>query len=328
VSVPGARALAPGIRLALEAMATRFELLILDPGEVRRLRAAGEEALGEIARAERLWSRFLPTSEISWLNAAAGGRPVPVSSDTFALLARSVRLARASGFAFDPTVGPLLRVWGIGGPRPRRPPGARERERALRLVGADKLELDEARQTARLCRRGMQLDLGAIGKGAAVDRAVALLRDLGIRSALLHGGTSSVRCLGRPLAGGWRVAWRGSAGETLAPVELDERRPALSVSAPRGRRVAAGAAGWGHVVDPRSGEPIPAGAALVAGPDAAGCDALSTAALVHGAAGLERLAANLPEWELKVALDAGRLDTSVRPSTIDSLFPTDPAVIA
>ena len=100
------------IALALEAMATRFELVIHDAGDPHRLRALGQQALAEVERAERLWSRFQPTSEVAWINAAAGGRPVRVSPETFALLEASASLARATGFAFDPTVGPLLRAWG------------------------------------------------------------------------------------------------------------------------------------------------------------------------------------------------------------------------
>ena len=270
-------------RLALEAMATRFELVILDDGDPRRLRAIGEEALCEVARAEALWSRFRPTSEIAWINRAAGGAPVRVSGATFRLLTACVALARDTDHAFDPTVGPLLRAWGIAAVAPRRPDDSRV-ERALGLVGIDGVELDEAASTVRLPRRGMELDLGAVGKGEALDRAVSVLREQGVVTALLHGGTSSVHVIG-DVSRSWRIGWT-PPGAAATSLRLDDSRPALSVSAPHGRTVSVGDEAWGHVLDPRSGRPVRAGAALVAGASSRVCDALSTALLVLGQPGL------------------------------------------
>ena len=300
MSLALAREPGPGLALALEAMATRFELLILDDGDPRRLRAVGEEALAEIARLERLWSRFLPTSEIAWINARAGAAPVRVGPETFRLLTHGAALARATGFAFDPTVAPLLRAWGVAGVAPARPPDAAARARALRLVGMWKLELDAAQLTARLPERGMELDLGAIGKGAALDRAVEVLREHAVGRALIHGGTSSVHVLGRSASGAWRIGWAGARKGAPLAIELDELRPALSVSAAHGRRVTAGGQSWGHVLDPRTGEPVPARSAVVSGPDATTCDALSTALLVHGPSGLVTLGRRFPRYEMRI----------------------------
>lgn len=288
-------------RLALEAMATRFELVILDDGDPRRLRAIGEEALAEIAGAESLWSRFRPTSEIAWINRAAGGAPVRVSASTFRLLTACLALARATDHAFDPTVGPLLRAWGIGADAPQQRPDASRVESALELVGIDKVELDEAASTVRLARRGMELDLGAVGKGEALDRAVCVLREQGVVTALLHGGTSSVHVLGAAPRS-WRIGWAPPGAEATS-VSLDDSRPALSVSAPHGRTVSAGDEAWGHVLDPRSGRPVRRCAALVAGASSRVCDALSTALLVLGEPGLRLAGERFPG--LHFGLSAG-----------------------
>ena len=273
-----------GVALGLEAMATRFEL-VLAGDDPTRLRAAGEEALQEIRRIEGQLSRYRPASAIAWINAAAGGEPVRVDPRVLALLRRCAELSRLTDGAFDVTVGPLLRAWGfVGGsgaaPEPRALARARD------LVGMDRVELDAAACTVRLARAGMELDLGAVGKGYAIDCAVAVLEEHGVPSALLHGGTSSVHMIGGvPASGPWRVAWRvPGAADRLRTLTVAQ--PALSVSAPHGKAFLLGGRLMGHVLDPRTGAPATAAvSACVVGPSSTVCDALSTALLVGGARG-------------------------------------------
>ena len=149
----------------------------------------------------------------------------------------------------------------------------------------------------------MELDLGAVGKGYAIDCAVAVLQEHGVPSGLLHGGTSSVHCVGRSRGGAWRIGWNAGAGGGLGFVELDERRPALSVSAPHGRRVSAAGRSWGHVIDPRTGEPVDALPALVTGRSSSTCDALSTAVLVGGDSVRRLMAERFPGFEAHVVID-------------------------
>ena len=269
------------VALALEAMATRFEL-ILEGDDPWLLRAAGEEALAEIERAEAQLSRYRPGSSISAINAAAGGQPVRVDPRVVRLLQLCVELCRQTAGAFDVTVGPLVRAWGFVGGGGAMPDAA-ALDRARGLSGIDGLELDAGAATARLARAGMELDLGAVGKGYAIDCAIAVLQEHGVRSALLHGGTSSVHVIGRqPSGADWRVLWRipeqRSRVRTVAGA-----RPALSVSAPHGKAFLQAGRLWGHVLDPARGEPTRTTAsACVMGPSSAVCDALSTALLVRG----------------------------------------------
>ena len=288
-----------GVALALEAMATRFEL-ILRGSDVVRLRAIGEEALREIEEAEARLSRHRPASEVAWINARAGGLPVRVDARVFRLIQECAGISHKTDGAFDPSVGPLLRAWGFVGGSGHRPEGG-ELASARGLVGMRDVELDASASTVRLPRAGMELDLGGVGKGWALDRAAAVLEEHGIENALLHGGTSSVHVLGRATDGTpWRIGWR-IPGE-VEPRVLELNQPAVSISAPHGRCFTADGRLYGHVLDPRTGEPAQGVAsACVTGASSTLCDALSTALLVLGERGLSLLTERFPGYSGSLA---------------------------
>lgn len=310
------------VTLARHAMATRFEL-VLHGGEATALRAAGEEALDEIARLEDELSYFRPTSQIFRLNQAAAERPVRVSPWLFRLLLHARQLAAESGGTFDPTVAPLMRCWGFYTRAGRVPePAALAAARAC--VGMDLVQLDEAELTVRFARPGVQLDLGSIGKGYAVERAGERLREAGVTCALLHGGTSTVLALGTPPdAPAWIIALDPPPPPAAAPPPADLRPPpsalpppdpaapwatvalrdeSLSVSAVWGKSFTAADRSYGHVIDPRTGAPTQ-GALLAAVvlPSATESDALSTMLLTRGAEGLAGLQARRPDLRALVA---------------------------
>ncbi len=295
---------------AREAMATRFELLL--PGTDRiRLQAAADEALDEIDRLEAQLSMYRYSSDISGINALAALEPVKVEPRLFGLLELAFRLSRETEGAFDLTVGPVLQAWGIAGGE-GRVPGPEELEAARAITGFADVELDPGQGTVTFRKEGMRLDLGAIGKGYAIDRAIELLRDAGVEAALLHGGTSTVFALGAPSDDtGWKVALRDPSrpeGEAFGNVALRDR--ALSVSAPHGKGFRAEGRLYGHVIDPRTGEPT-AGSLLAAVCDASATmtDALSTALLVLGPDGLPQLAARYPDTDFLVLTALGdRID--------------------
>ena len=177
-------------------MATRFEC-VLHGDDPASLRAAGEEALDEIERLEAQLSLFRPDSEIAAVNARAASAPVRVTPTVFRLLQQARKLSHETGGAFDITVAPLVRCWGFM-EGTGRVPSAAELAAVRERVGMTLVELDEDEFTVRFARPGMMLDLGAIGKGCAIERAAEILRDDGVTSALIHGGTSSVYALGHP----------------------------------------------------------------------------------------------------------------------------------
>jgi len=184
------------VTLARRAMGTRFEL-VLHGDDPMGLRAAGEEALEEIDRIEGQLSLYRSTSEIAHVNARAAKEPVRVSPRVFALLQQAQQLHQESGGAFDITIGALVRCWGFMGGQGRFPKDD-ELAEARANVGMHLLHLDSRNFTVRFDRQGVMLDLGAIGKGYAIERASEVLREAGVTSALFHGGTSTVQAIGHP----------------------------------------------------------------------------------------------------------------------------------
>ena len=188
------------------------------------------------------------------------------------------------------------------------------------------VELDPGNFTVRFAREGVMLDLGAIGKGYAIERAAELLREAGVTSALLHGGTSTVYALGEPAAGEtWTVAVENpktalsaAAGSGQPPtvgvaplVTVPLKDEAMSVSAVWGKSFEAGGKRLGHVLDPRSGQPVSGAVlAVVVLPSATETDALSTALLTLGLEGHDRIAGLRPGIRcLAVAEHSGRFET-------------------
>lgn len=294
------------IRLASMAMGTRFELALYGADAVH-LRAAGEEALAEIQRLDAQLSLYQPSSELRGLNARAAQEAVALEPRFFRLLQRAEQLGAETEGAFDLTVAPLMECWGFVGGRGIYPdPAAVEAARGK--VGWSLLELDGPALKVRFRCPGVRLDLGAIGKGYALERAAAILRDNGIHQALLQGGTSSVYGLGAPPeAPAWGVAIGHPlhSGTSLAVVELRDR--ALSVSTVTGKFFLREGQRFGHVVDPRTGWPVQEtllAAVVLSCPTAA--EAWSTALLVLGPEGLRRLQERRPEaqaWVVSGALE-------------------------
>ncbi len=193
------------VAVARNAMATRFEILLHGPNPIA-LRAAAEEALAEIERLDRELSFYNPASQISRLNTRAAHEPVTVEPAVFHLLHRAAQLHRDTAGAFDISIAPLLRAWGLTGAGGRVPTAA-QLAAARHCVGMEHVNFDPDNYTVRFLRPGVQLDLGAIGKGFALERATRILRDLGVTSGLLHGGTSTVCALGHPPdAAAWNIA--------------------------------------------------------------------------------------------------------------------------
>ena len=239
------------------AMGGRLEITLFsdDPSWGQR---ALEAAYSEVARIEQCFSRFLPASDLSRINRLAASGPVVATPELFALIQQSLTLSALTGGAFDVTAGP------------GRPGGYRHVR--LHPVGG----------TIEFRAAHLQIDLGAIGKGYAADRAAAVLTQHGITAALIGFGSTTYGLGSPPGQTGWRVAIRHPHDRERAIGMVTLTNRALSTSG--------GYEQAGHIIDPRSGQAA-AGAlsASVLATTAAASDALSTAAFVLGPAAIPLL---------------------------------------
>ncbi len=310
-------------RFSWYAMGTQWELSLDCDGPETHLRSVAEEIVAEVERLEQLLSIYRASSDLSELNAAAAWEPVRLDPRLFELLERARELSQATAGAFDPTIGPLLRCWGfVGGAGSM--PTVREISNARSLVGMEHVSIDRAASTVQFDREGIQLEFGAIGKGYAIDRAIEILRDeYDVEIALLHGGTSTVYGLGAPReAEAWNVGiQRPGAPDGEIVVTLPLRDRAVSVSAPHGKWFEQDGRRYGHVLDPRTAYPVAGSVlAVVATSSATDSDALSTALLVLGEAGIPTVKALVPDAFVLVGSheEGGSLRTVTDPSIPNS----------
>jgi thiamine biosynthesis lipoprotein len=238
---------------------------------------------------EQVMSPYQAGSAVRLLNDSAGD-PAGVSSPALARVLRLARrLSEATEGAFDPTVGPVLDVWQQASRRGAWP--CRRRVDAARAaVGWRAIRVSGTRVA--LLRPGTAVDLGGFGKGIALDRIAARLKQEGCGAALLNFGESSLVAIGRPPGGRWRTVLRHPRGGFAGEFPLGHR--ACSTSATFGHTMRIGVRRVGHVVDPRTAQPVRWRAQVaVLARSAAVAEAVSTALLVHGRSAFEEIARRL-----------------------------------
>jgi thiamine biosynthesis lipoprotein len=236
---------------------------------------------------------------VSRLNASAHLQAVEVEAGLFGLLQDAVTLSRETGGAYDVTSGALSEAWGfVKGPKRVPDPAALAGARAR--TGWHHLQLDPARSTVAFDREGIRINLGSIGKGYAIDRAVEVLRShWWPTSGLVHGGRSSLYALGSPpgqFGGRWEVLLRNPF-QPEAPLGVFRlRNRALGTSGTAFQQFIVDGRTYGHILDPRTGEPSlgPASVTVLA-PSAAAADALSTAFYLLGPLAAADYLANHPQ---------------------------------
>jgi len=258
------------------------------------------QALDEVDRIDRLMSNYKADSPLSQVNREAGRRAVTVSPELFSFLAECMRYSRESDGAFDITVGPLMKVWGFFRGEGRIP-AEPELETVRSRIGYRHVILNAQDSTVQFDRDGMELDLGGIAKGYAVDRAIALLKAKGVECAVVSAGGSTIYGMGTPPnKDGWPVRI-----ENLS-ISVTLRDRAVSVAGGSEKFFEAGGIRYSHIMDPRTGRPaqnVQCVAVLTSNGTAG--DALDDVFYVQGMEWSRRYLSKIPGTEIYFLLPDG-----------------------
>ncbi|MCX8065594.1 MAG: FAD:protein FMN transferase [Candidatus Hydrogenedentes bacterium] len=276
------------VRISFPAMGTEFEFILYPPEkdlleeDVRNLCAP---AIDVVYKLEKHISHYLEDNDLAKLNKSAGMGKLSINYDLFEAFSLSKIFWERTGGAFDPTVGPLLELWGFRGKERLEPPSETEINEVKKRVGFEKVRLDDKGYYVELTVPGMKVDFGGIGKGMALDRAGKILRDIGISRALLHSGTSSVLAIGSPPGQrGWKIGIRSpyNRKEEIESIEINDE--SLSTSSLSEQFLELNGKKVGHIFDPRVGKPVENNvlSVTVVAQSASETDALSTAFFVLG----------------------------------------------
>lgn len=284
----------PTLLLRTTAMACDFDVM-LNPGESTDQLDAASSALELVHELEQQLSVYRPDSELSELNRRAAHEPVIVNLELFALLQRGHQLSQATDGAFDPTSGTLVDLW----KRCRqefRIPTDDEIDNALARCGMGQVHFHEADHRVEFLREGLAFNLGAIGKGYAVDRACEHLQQRDVASWLVHGGRSSIRAQGMHAGhDGWPIGLRNPLLPDKAFATFLLKDAAIGTSGTAVQWFRHEGKRYGHILDPRTGWPVETLLSVsVIAPDAATADALSTAFFVLGVEKSLKCCDNLP----------------------------------
>ncbi|MFH2069503.1 MAG: FAD:protein FMN transferase [Candidatus Omnitrophota bacterium] len=243
---------------------------------------------------ESLWSTYQKESEVSQLNTKGRLKPSP---ETLALLKKSLEVSRISNGAFDITVAPLMTAWRQSEKRGKLP----DFKSLVPLIGYQKLVIEKG-GTVRFLQKGMAVDLGGIGKGAAVDEAASLLKSAGVKSGIVNLGGNLYAFGDGPHRGQWKVGIQNPRGSgALGAISV--KNQGVSTSGDYQRYFEVDGKRYSHILNPRTGSltDYPESVTVIA-PDAALADGLSTAFTVMGPTDAISLADTIPGVEALIIM--------------------------
>jgi thiamine biosynthesis lipoprotein len=262
-------------------------------GDASTRRAAVDEAFGAMAEVDRLMSNYRDDSELSRINHRAAQEPVMVSDPMLSVLTAAQRVSLSSGGAFDITVGPIVRLWGFHDKQPHLPTST-ELTTVRASVDYRNLLINVDAHSVRFGRPGVELDLGGIAKGFAVEVAGNSLRRRGLSGFIDAGGNQYL--VGTPVGKrNWTIGIKDPdhADGLLGAIETAET--SVSTSADYATFVEINGRRYGHVIDPHTLQPSEASlSATIIARDATIADALSKAAFVLGPSAGLRLVDSFP----------------------------------
>lgn len=260
-------------------MGTLAEITVRGPDD-SNTNSAISQAFDEMARVEALMSRYIPDSEISRLNRGAGGESLKVSRDTLEVIQRAVYWAERTGGAFDITIGPAANLWDWDEENQEVPSPGQLKD-ALKLVSYKNIQIEGGE--IKLAQKGMSLQLGAIAKGYAVDRAIESLKASGIQNAMVNAG-GDLRTLGRREKDRlWKIGLQHPRNPQAIVASFALENRAVATSGDYQKYFVRDGVRYHHILNPDTGRPAEGVvSATVIAETAMDADALATAVFVLG----------------------------------------------
>lgn len=289
---------------AIMGTAIRVELWHEDPA---RGEAALDAVMEEMHRIDHAMSPFKPESELSRVNREAAKAPVPISEEMFELLARSVAFSKLSEGAFDITFASVGCMFDY---RNGVKPTQEEIAAALPSFNYRHIRLECQQRTVQFARGGVRIDLGGIAKGYAVDNCIALLKERGVKEALVVAGGDS-RVLGDRRGRPWMIGIRDPRrkGTMVAMMPLVDA--AISTSGDYERYFEANGVRHHHILDPRTGmSATGARSVTIVGPDATTTEGISKSVFIMGPKRGIRFAESLPGIDAVIIDADGNMHTT------------------
>jgi len=261
-------------------MGTTVEIIAYGD-RAKQLSKKAFRAMEDIATSLSIYNK---NSEVSLINSMAGIAPVAVSPDTFDIISRSIILSKSLYGAFDISIGPLIDIWKINKNEEFMPPDVPTIVAARKLVNYWNIAINQEKETVKLKKRGMKLNLGAVGKGYVLSIGRSILVNNGIKSALISCG-STLTCIGKTHDGNlWSIGIKSPRDpeKILGKVSLLPGQ-AISTSGDYEQYIELNGKRYHHIIDPRTGYPASTCQAvtILAG-DPTAADILSTAVFILG----------------------------------------------
>jgi thiamine biosynthesis lipoprotein len=283
-------AAAPGkLTYSDKAMGTSVSVWFWTDREADAAKAA-EAMFTEIKRLDKEMTTWLPDSDLSKINAAAGDKPVKVSDETIAVIARALDVSKRSGGVFDITVQAFHGLWKFDEDMDGTLPDQADVKKRLALIGWKDVILDKSKKTVFLKRKGMAITLGGIAKGYAVDKCVALLKARSFTDFMVQAG-GDMYVAGSKGKDPWVVGIRDPRGPkdsmfAIAPI----KDHSFSTSGDYERGFVKDGVRYHHILDPRTGEPAHASRSVtIRAKDAFTADAWSKVMFIDGVADGEKI---------------------------------------
>ncbi len=258
-------------------MGTLFKVVIISKQPRPEIEAAATAALDIATQLDSQLSDYRADSEVGIFNHAPPGQPLPLSPTLAEILRRAADLCHQTGGAFDPARGALTRLWRLSR-RSGKLPEPEALAQARQASGIDRITIDS--EAATLTRHSplTRLDLGAIAKGFAADRMLALLRARGFPCSSIAAGGDVAVGTAPPGQTGWKVAIRTHGDLGAAETHIIIANAAVSTSGDVEQTIEIDGQRYAHLIDPKTGLGMrrPRAATVIA-PSATESDALATA---------------------------------------------------